>query len=665
MAKIFHFDDFKKNPSFGNELDIAELNAQDMGLVRSQSIDHSLLQTSEVFGKSDWNNQELSDLYRVKQLLEKAGIQIMTDRGTSDEGDPWFVFCQSNGEVFVHLCRFDGIYLLDSPNIGTPLTGYNFKELIDGFVQRTVKLQTGENVVQLHAKNRLNLHPAIMLTALIWSLYLASDELVDIAHAEELMLSEIDFSEILAPQVADFNFEEMSEVSIEDADATSRQQVLNSDGEDGQKTLDTRVAQNNMVAQSVALSLATIAATYGFTQYVSLVLEANGEKSAQDVQGLPQAESTQVVAENHLATDKNARVSDDTVAADHQQVAKVAGKNTPLQLVQGLEAKSDSIQLDQLIVAFGLTSAASASIETVTASLASDVRTALQVEDTQPLAEEEVAVVQLEEQSSSEPALLDDFDTSIMVEHAEDFLEQKIEQQPVVVAEISDGEIPNVVDILKPLNIISDVSNEGEPSKFLHINPVLTQYMSGYGYAVSNVNDIVVVGFSVEDQFDNIYTTIDQVISANFLDQQTTGDVYASRDDQVKELSDGIYANFDKMISGSGLASDDMPVQSFFNLGSQENGASDYVLFNVGEVVEVSEILKNGVFFDMTPFDDAENLSYARSWVFEDSDGGLQQAILVVSIGTMLNEMDSVEDNVDVVGDGNASFFGHDMFAIV
>ncbi|RXV59035.1 hypothetical protein C6W92_15925 [Roseovarius sp. A46] len=135
-----------------------------------------------------WSNQELADLFRVKRLLSAAGIACETDHGSTDEGDPWFVFCDGAGEVFIHLCRIDAEYLLDSPSLSAPLRGANFNELIDAFTQRhigdeaQVSERTGsiENtrVVRFQRNGKVFMHPATMLAALVWTLFLSSEELV-------------------------------------------------------------------------------------------------------------------------------------------------------------------------------------------------------------------------------------------------------------------------------------------------------------------------------------------------------------------------------------------------------------------------------------------------------------------------------------------------------
>ena len=135
-----------------------------------------------------WSNQELASLFRVKRLLDAAGIVCDVDYDCTDEGDPWFVFCDAAGEVFIHLCRIDGKYLLDSPNIFTPLTGWDFSELIEGFLQRngpqeshpaaSTATGSGQRVVRFERNGKVFMHPATMLAALIWTLFLESEDLV-------------------------------------------------------------------------------------------------------------------------------------------------------------------------------------------------------------------------------------------------------------------------------------------------------------------------------------------------------------------------------------------------------------------------------------------------------------------------------------------------------
>ena len=140
--------------------------------------------------KKDWSNQELADLFRVRQLLSGANVAVETDRGVTDEGDPWFVFCHANGEVFIHLCRIGGLYLLDSPNVLRPLRGADFNELIADFTNQALPARgaadgTEHRVIKLERGGKVRLHPSAMLAALIWTLFLASEELVLLAPEEQ------------------------------------------------------------------------------------------------------------------------------------------------------------------------------------------------------------------------------------------------------------------------------------------------------------------------------------------------------------------------------------------------------------------------------------------------------------------------------------------------
>lgn len=137
----------------------------------------------------DWTNQELADLYRVEALLVQAGMRLESDRGVTDEDEPWFVFCSQDGDVFVHLARIDGRYLLDSPGLGAPLQGDDFNALVDMFVRHQAAIAPSGNVVRFRPGSGkdgvVRLHPAMMMAALIWTLYLASDHFVGTAEAAE------------------------------------------------------------------------------------------------------------------------------------------------------------------------------------------------------------------------------------------------------------------------------------------------------------------------------------------------------------------------------------------------------------------------------------------------------------------------------------------------
>lgn len=127
----------------------------------------------------DWTQQELAEFYRVESVLGAAGIAVEMDRGLSDEGDPWFVFCRpQNGDVVIHFARYDGMYLAASGALGQVLRGRNFRELVDAFIARQPLVMPGQN----QTGNSVVLHPSTLLTALVaTALYLLDHQTADAA----------------------------------------------------------------------------------------------------------------------------------------------------------------------------------------------------------------------------------------------------------------------------------------------------------------------------------------------------------------------------------------------------------------------------------------------------------------------------------------------------
>ena len=123
---------------------------------------------------SDWTQDELAELYRIEHVLFRSGLTVEHDRGQTEEGDPWFVFCRSDGEVLIHLTRYDGLYRLYSPALPAPLIGRNFSELTKSFAD-----QMPLNVVVQRGKGaQLLVHPASMLALIIGTIFLAAQDLL-------------------------------------------------------------------------------------------------------------------------------------------------------------------------------------------------------------------------------------------------------------------------------------------------------------------------------------------------------------------------------------------------------------------------------------------------------------------------------------------------------
>jgi hypothetical protein len=123
---------------------------------------------------SDWFQSELAELYRIENALLQSGLAVENDRGLTDEGDPWFVFCRPDGDVLVHLTRFDGLYRLYSPVLSTPLVGRSFVELTKAFTDQ-IPLQV---VVQRARGARLYVHPASLLAVIVSTIFLAAQDVL-------------------------------------------------------------------------------------------------------------------------------------------------------------------------------------------------------------------------------------------------------------------------------------------------------------------------------------------------------------------------------------------------------------------------------------------------------------------------------------------------------
>jgi hypothetical protein len=127
----------------------------------------------------DWSTQELAEFYRVEAALLQAGMRVVSDRGVTDEGDPWFVFCRADDEeVLIHFARIDGRYLISAPGFGGDATGYNFHTLVRDLVDRQPLLQAPR------ARGNVVLHPSALLVMLVATLLLKSGHAAEAAAAK-------------------------------------------------------------------------------------------------------------------------------------------------------------------------------------------------------------------------------------------------------------------------------------------------------------------------------------------------------------------------------------------------------------------------------------------------------------------------------------------------
>jgi hypothetical protein len=135
---------------------------------------------------NDWTQQELAEFYRVESALLQNGLLVVTERGLSDEGDPWFVFCLSkNEEVIAHFARIDGYYFVVSSAFSGVARGRDFKLLVRELMDAHPLLLPGNH----GCGPKVFLHPAASLAALLAASYLVSSEkgaeIQDISTAHE------------------------------------------------------------------------------------------------------------------------------------------------------------------------------------------------------------------------------------------------------------------------------------------------------------------------------------------------------------------------------------------------------------------------------------------------------------------------------------------------
>ncbi|MBP8936866.1 MAG: hypothetical protein KBG72_00110 [Agrobacterium sp.] len=282
MVNILQFPGFGKSgktEGASQDVDLEALFADDAAMVFSADQAMPVLRFPAPIStgaSGNWTNQELADLYRVEALLVQAGVRIDTARGVTDENDPWFVFCRPDGEVFVHMARIDGHYLLDSPGMGTPVYGDDFASLIDIFVRQQVEKTPSGNVVRFRPgagrDGTVRLHPAMMLAALIWTLYIASDTFTGTAEAAESNDSGHDGNH--GADAAWHHIRSVAGSSSETGSQAPGSSPLNSRDEISAKATTYIDGRGSHQAGSIAASLSAIAVSWGlYDPHNSIVSE--------------------------------------------------------------------------------------------------------------------------------------------------------------------------------------------------------------------------------------------------------------------------------------------------------------------------------------------------------------------------------------------------------
>ncbi|KQT51941.1 hypothetical protein ASG43_20845 [Aureimonas sp. Leaf454] len=111
-----------------------------------------------------WQNQDLAELYRVRDRLCAAGLDVEVEGGVTDEGDPWFVYQQAGTDnVVVHIARIDDEIHVINCVTGHAYVGKSFRDVSDRMLE-DAPLALGN---RLHRSSNVVLHPSAFLTAFV------------------------------------------------------------------------------------------------------------------------------------------------------------------------------------------------------------------------------------------------------------------------------------------------------------------------------------------------------------------------------------------------------------------------------------------------------------------------------------------------------------------
>jgi hypothetical protein len=109
-----------------------------------------------------WRPDEIAEVYRVVDLLARAGVSVAIDSGQSDEGEPWLVIMRDDTEdVIVHIARIDGRVIVASAVSERMFSGPTLGEALRRAVGTDVL------VLPRGGTSTFFLHPAALLAALI------------------------------------------------------------------------------------------------------------------------------------------------------------------------------------------------------------------------------------------------------------------------------------------------------------------------------------------------------------------------------------------------------------------------------------------------------------------------------------------------------------------
>ena len=93
------------------------------------------------YGPTNWSLFELNIFEQARKTLEHQGLHVETERGITDEGDPWFVFCDADtSNVLCHFARLGSDkYVVCVPFHNVRNTGTALTDVLDDFFGSRVR----------------------------------------------------------------------------------------------------------------------------------------------------------------------------------------------------------------------------------------------------------------------------------------------------------------------------------------------------------------------------------------------------------------------------------------------------------------------------------------------------------------------------------------------
>lgn len=123
-----------------------------------------------------WTNDELAEFYRIAHILRASGLELETDAGLSDAGDPWFAYIHADsGDVVAHFARIDGLVHAVGLPSGRRFSGPDLKSIVAQLTQAQPLLR----VVGGQGKPMLSFLPIVAITTFVAAGLLAARD----AHA--------------------------------------------------------------------------------------------------------------------------------------------------------------------------------------------------------------------------------------------------------------------------------------------------------------------------------------------------------------------------------------------------------------------------------------------------------------------------------------------------